>query len=449
MPEKIPVKQKTETKVESTASHETERAFESLDSHTMAFIKGGHIDIPDMADFEPAKTLAEVKNFTRHLSKENSSFARAALMRDFHEKLGIFRRNVVKAQLLMEGALNQKVNAGSRILRAELKKIIEICSVQALEKTFNTALDRFISARTAVKKTVREYRRKYKENWQNKLFEDLFNKPPKGTVKIEVMPINILFRLYNLEDFAVAFLGPELKGYNEDDLRASGGAKLERYFDIPGLQDAILLENMSVINNDAPSVKERLKAHEEEHSIHSTFYPTSTMIRHERSFLSLKKEATIDDLLKSLRTYARYYDQLWKQGAKSEFLAYWKAQQYSSEVIHEILLKEGDLYDYFTSPISGDEYGFPNEVIKHIKNMGITVTDPNGQVLSEEKIRFAAWKIITQTWEIYKKDVTKALNAVAEMERIYGNNPEARLQILRLLSQEPLEKWGRLSKVLL
>ena len=39
-------------------SGEKKEQVENLDSYTLSFIKSGHIDIPDMADFDPAKSLA-------------------------------------------------------------------------------------------------------------------------------------------------------------------------------------------------------------------------------------------------------------------------------------------------------------------------------------------------------------------------------------------------------
>ena len=54
---------------------------EDLDLRTLSLFKVGHIDIPDMADFDPDEALMKIKDFTKHLSKENSSFARAALIK--------------------------------------------------------------------------------------------------------------------------------------------------------------------------------------------------------------------------------------------------------------------------------------------------------------------------------------------------------------------------------
>ena len=59
-------------------SEDKKEQVENLDSHTLSFIKSGHIDIPDMANFDPKGELEEIKkpsiNFPRRVSQEKGKF---------------------------------------------------------------------------------------------------------------------------------------------------------------------------------------------------------------------------------------------------------------------------------------------------------------------------------------------------------------------------------------
>ncbi|MBI2676472.1 MAG: hypothetical protein HYX21_00750 [Candidatus Yanofskybacteria bacterium] len=438
---------KTLEKAEKEVGPETEPEIEKLDSHTLAFIKSGHIDIPDMADFDPARSLAEIKEFTRHLSKENSSSARAALVREFREKFKIFRENLVKAQLSMEGLLVEDPDESPEKLKQAVGNIIKNYKMGSLAKEFYSALKNFLKARKVIKDLTLTYAEKYGERKQEMLFKKLFGKAPQGKIETFTMPINLLFRVHDPEDYLSAILGRDKNRFSKDaqeTLKTSGGLLLNRDMPIKNLKGKIMVENSSVEKNE--NYWETKAIHEEEHSIHHLIYPTRTMIRKESESIRLhltKETQTIkfEDFLKSV---AETFIIKWEGGAKSEILAYWKTQGHSSETISRILL-DLDMYNFLKE---GDEDSFANLIVNIVQKTDTVIKSPEGRILSLDEIRQIALRVINEFWELYKKRVARALNEVYELEQKYGDNAEAKLKILRLLSQEPLHRWNRLSRLM-
>ncbi|HEY4484575.1 MAG TPA: hypothetical protein VI978_02540 [Candidatus Paceibacterota bacterium] len=449
MTEKLTTKSETRQveEVEEEISPETEPEIENLDSHTLAFIKGGHIDVPDMADFSPTQSLAEIKEFTKHLSRENSSSARAALVRNFREKLRTFRENLVKAQLSMEGLLTEDPDENPEKLKQAVGNIIKNYKMDSLAEEFYSALKKFLKVRKIIKDLTLIYTEKFGERKQEMLFKKLFGKEPQGKIETFAMPINLLFRVYDPEDYLSAILGRDKNRFSKDaqeTLKTSGGILLNRDMPIKSLKGKIMVENASVEKDE--DYWEIKAIHEEEHSIHHLIYPTRTMIRKENESikLHLAKETQTIKFENFLKSVAETFVIKWEGGAKSEILAYWKAQEHSSEMISRILL-DSDMYNFLKE---GDEDSFANLIVKIIQRTDTVVKNPEGRALDLGEIRLVALKVINENWSLYRKRVAKALNEVYELEQKYGDSAEARLKILGLLRQEPLHRWNRLSKLM-
>ena len=433
-------------KIKQEVRPETESEVENLDFHTLAFIKGGHIDIPNMANFDPTQSLAEIKEFTKHLSKENSSSARAALVREFRKNLKIFRESTAEAQLAMEGLLRALPDADTKKLGEELGAIIEDNSLQSLRDVFMGSLEQFVKVREILKDIILKFKEEYAENWQEKFFEEVFKKLPEGRIEIELMPITILMKIYNPQDFIAAFSFLPGQTIDQESLGSHCGTLLNGNLPIADLKGRLIIENLG--SGVEADVLEMTDVHEEEHAIHKNLFPTSTLVRWEKDVhnLSLKGEVGKEEFEESLRNFVGFYVMTWKQTAKTEVLAYWKANQLSSEIIHFVLVGKDSHYNFLKD--YGHELDFTNNVSGHLKEGGVVVKDSNGKTLNEEQIKATALRIINEAWDLYNKKLTRALNGLYELEEKYGNDTEARLLILRLISQEPIDKWHRLIKTL-
>ncbi|MBI2057918.1 MAG: hypothetical protein HYT63_02965 [Candidatus Yanofskybacteria bacterium] len=428
---------KTIEKNEEEINPETEPKTEELDSHTLSFIRGGHIDIPDMANFNPANMLSEIR--------KTPLFARPDLYKKFKARIKRFRESVADAQLSMEGLLRSNPDASSEELYRELNLILENHSLKFLNQVFYDALETYLASHQAIQKIVDIIKKNHKDQWQEAFFDILFGQLPKGKVEVEVMPMTILFKIHNSEDFGLASIDSDKKEKEEELLSSTVACLCNSGLPIPVLNEKVILVNVSAEDYN-PDLQEAFQIHEEEHAIHNNLYPTSAMVRRESglNYLSLTREAGVDEFIKALKNFSRFYTASWKFYAKSEILAYWKGQQKSSRDIFEELLGEETLYNYLND--YGEEDAFVKKIFEHIEMVDLRVKDNNNDFLDDESIKKIVLEVIRNAWSSYKKDLAKALNEVFQLEEKYGNSTEARLNILRLLSQEPIDKWHRLVK---
>ncbi len=441
---KLKVETKKEEVDEKETNPETEPEIENLDSHTLAFIQGGHIDIPDMANFEPTQSLAEIKEFTKRLSKENLSSARAALIKKFREKLKIFRENMAQAQGAMEALINENPDRNQRELEEELRQILDYFNLQSQKDVFFEVLKKYLKAHSAARKIVAYYKEKVKKNWESMLFKRLFGRFPEGKVEVTEMPMNLFFKIYNETDYALACLQHEPDEEELKESRSSLGVRLNREVSIKGLD--VLLGNNSkgTLDTEAESEEDFLKIHEEEHAIHHGLFPTSAMVRAERDvFLA----GSIDErtFVEKIKKLSHNNINMWQTYSKGEILSYFKEGQ-SLTVIKIKLLSPDDLYHYITVWESGQN--FIRTVAEHVKKMGVLIRNVNGELLTEKEVEKVARTVIYEAWELYKKNLVRALDAVWYLVQKYKDDPEGHIKVLRLISQEPLDKWVRLSKLI-
>ena len=114
--------------------------------------------------------------------------------------------------------------------------------------------------------------------------------------------------------------------------------------------------------------------------------------------------------------------------------------------IRFLLTNENGLYNYFRD--DNVETLFKNEVTGRIKLQNLRI-EKDGLTLGETELEQACSDVITDAWnKDYKNTLGLALNAVETLLQKYGNNPEDRLKVIRLLAQEPLDKWPRLVRIL-
>lgn len=426
---------------------EQEPNVEDLDSRSLGFLSE-HIDVSELAKFEPEAELSEIRLKLRQLPREEQSAQRKILMQEFKEKMKEWRKRISFAQTEMEDMLRTNPDGNREELRQSLEKIIQKYSLDSQKINFALALGKFINYRWAIKNTAENYQAKFGDSWEKKLFSDLFDKEPRGQIDIEILPVSLYFKINDLEDYATAFnAGAERESSNA---RRSGGGRIKNkhFTAVPDLNYKVLIENSSL--NDLSS-SERIKIHEEEHAIHD-FYPKTSFIVEKNTFFEFQFQKGVvdfDQFRKAVKKFAHFFVLGFEESAKSEFLSYLKEGR-SAPLITFYLLKgidEGGPYDYLRIP--GNDRFFVQIVMENFRRENLTVIKEDGSSPKGQEVENLALKTINDAWENeYKKEINRASDAVMLLLQTYGSDPENKKKVLRLLSQEPLNKWTRLARIL-
>lgn len=418
---------------------------ENLELRALAFLKGGHIDIPELGQFDPNAEIAEIRKAIKESPANSQSAERLLMMEDFKRKLKIFRENLAKAQLDFENLLRNNLDKDSSWLEQEMLHILQKYSVQSQEEVFFLAENRFYNVHRYCKETAAEYQEKFGENWENELFKKLFGRWPLGAIKIETMPVNLYFRIFNRRDYILANQGEEENAQNNFLGLQSTGASLNREMPLAQLNNTILLENSSL--NLSSAEHNAIVVHEEEHAIHK-FYPSLAMIKYESGLVGsafLEGEVSFDQFYKAMERRTRLLSLIWEKSAKSEVLAFLKDRRLTLEEAEENILWS-ELYHYL------DINGQIEHVFRSIAEHGVMIKtkDENGY-LDQQEVEEEITKALKNGWNMYQLRINKAVLAADELIKEYikqDGEEKGLMRALRLLSQEPLNKWWRLAKLM-
>jgi len=415
----------------------TELQVEDLDFWTLSFLRE-HIDMTERIDFDPEEELEKIRKAVAESPEEEQSNQRILLMTSFKRKLKILRENMAQAQLELEKFIRENPTADMRKLQQAAEEISSKNNVSAQNEYFQMAIDSYFQAHTKIVNTIQNYKTRHSDNWQNKLFEDLFGQLPRGQIEIETTPINLYIKISNIEDYVIA------NGAPENIARSSGGASLVKEFPkVKPLSAKILIENVSL---SFPEYSNKIvKPHEEEHSIHKNIYPRSAFIRGENNWLKdLGSNREIEPpLLNQLihKSITNILQGDWLYQAKTEILAYMKNDK-TLAYIKEQLTNPLGLYNYL-------DYRevYQNWFFDHLKRPKIKILNSNGQQLSEGELRIMYSNALEEAWhKRYLPMLEQAFQALEKMLKNYGSDKYP--EIIRLLAQEPINKWPRLAKIL-
>ncbi len=408
-----------------------------LDLETLAFIKR-HSDIDD---FFAEKELQTIRYFVKNLPLDLQSSARRTLIDNFKKKLAETRKNSAKAQVEIENFIRDNQNKSDEEVINELNKIITLNNLDPLYFDFADAIEKFLEGRNAVRETVDNYKSIWGEKWQEELFRDLFGNLPRGRIVVEVLSANIFIKIFDLEDYLLAY---NYNGQNssENEARNSYGARLGGFKKFPMLKGKILIENTSVVN---PYYSPRVKSHEEEHSIFLYYKQAlsqnpNIVSKLEKTLHSIRGEVDYDNLAKIIDDWALSWVLSWELFAKSEVLASLKDGHDAYSILSNLEDDDG-LYNYFDE----DQGMFKEKILRFVTQNKISIKDRH---LDQDEILALAHDKLLKGWGKYKKDINTALLAVVRIFKRYQKSPDDRLKIIRLLSQEPLNKWHRLEKML-
>lgn len=421
----------------SGTENKPERNPVDLDQETLEFLKN-HSDIDD---FFPEKELQAIRYFVKTLPPDLQSSARRTLINNFQKKLEETRKNSAKAQTQIETFIRNNPDKSDEEIHKELDKIIDLNNLQYQYLDFENAIEKFLEGRSAVRETVENYKLIWGEKWQEELFHDLFGKLPNGRIIIEVLPANIFIKIFAFKDYLLAY-NSNGQNSSENKARNSDGAKLGGFKKFPMLKSKILIENTSVVN---PYYSSRVKSHEEEHSIFIYYKQAlsqnpNIVSKLEKTLHSTRGEVDYDNLAKIIDDWALSWVLSWELFAKSEVLASLKDGHDAYSILSNLEDDDGS-YNYFHE----DQGMFKEKILRFVTQNKISIGD---RPLDQDEISDLAHGKLLRGWGKYKKDINTALLAVARIFKRYQKSPDDRLKILRLLSQEPLNKWHRLEKIL-
>jgi len=440
--------EKLAEKAESAAV-EKEPQNEELSPAMLSFEKD-HIGIDELVGFDPEWELATIRKMVAETEEKYHHHVKKHFMENFRERLKGFRINMARAQTEMENMLRENKDANRPDLVNKLDQIIKKNGVQSQGSHFLSALGKYLEEHNAVSSAITTYKDRFGASWESSLFQDLFDSPPVGKIEIDVLPNALYFRIFDPTDFVNAYSYGKKEEEREKSIqmaRSSGGARLrsKTYPKIPLLEDRVIIENSTLIADSS----EGIKIHEEEHTIHD-FYPTSSFVRQERSALETFDPRETNPLLKFdgvMRKWALHYIIKSRSHAKDEILAYLKIPDSNIEDVRNTMTDDEGLYNYLKN--WGLDQDFKKEVVGHINSLGAKIEGTDGKILSEDEIRDRLGVIITNAWNNeYKVSLNKAFDVLQHLLKLYGDTQENRAMILRILSQEPLEKWPRLSRIL-
>ena len=423
----------------------------------------------DLTEFNPSRELNEIREFLATIPVETQSSQRRILVKDFQGRLAKMRARMANAQIEIEDWLRGNQDLPWQDIKDEYIKIIDKHSIPSnMHAGFRNAVIAYVNSREAVKSIVEEYAKASEEdperrNWEAELFKDLFGRYPSGKVEIQKTMAGLYLRIFDIEDYVFAFnsngekkketeAGTEEKKEDTSDTRArtSGGAQFRGGFNhFPELRDKITLENATLGSSGSSSI---VRTHEEEHAIHSNYYPrhlfnTNNSWRFYDRLFSEVKGAIIDypDFKKQVERYAKEIPADFYASIKTEILAYLKDGR-AIDAIERYLEDLGGLYNYFEIYNLGES--FPKSVIGQLKTLNLVVIE-NDKTLTEDDLEGILMSVIVDAWNRYYSPILEsAIDSVRKLLDRYGPDRAGTRAIIRLLSQEPLEKWPRLVRIL-
>lgn len=439
--EKSSSKKAMEKKLEEKlfdSSPEKNPKIELLDQRTLAFVKE-HIDILKLGQFNPEEELKEIKKIYNAVNEGQRHETKQVLMENFKQKLAEFRKNMSLAQLDLETFLRTNPDISQKEMLTKIDAMLDQYHLQSQKEHFYQAIRKFREVRQSIQKVVKQYQEQFADRWPGELFKKLFGQFPNGHFTVDILPLSLYFKINDLADYTLA-----AREQGRSPHQISGGIRLTYSLSIKELTGKVILENYSIDKDpDFAAVK---RIHEAEHAIHD-LYPEATFIAGRGRldhFFEQTGEVDLKTLRQSLENSAKLYLDVWEETAKSEILAYLKDGQ-DGRRIRDVLLEDNGFYDFLNNSAASD---FADNAVRMWEKQKhhLKIKKKNGLEINADELRAESRAIIRAMGEHYHGHVYKAMEQVIGLLEKYGE--AQRPAVLRLLSQEPLNKWHRLNKLL-
>ncbi|OGN14745.1 MAG: hypothetical protein A3B99_00080 [Candidatus Yanofskybacteria bacterium RIFCSPHIGHO2_02_FULL_44_12b] len=430
-----------------------ERKPEILLPETLKF-KREHLDI---TEFDPGWELREIRKLVSSMPAEVQSDQRRILMRDFKKKLAAMRENMMDAQIQIEQLLRKDPDLPWEQVEDAVQEVL-VQNHVSLGEGFRQGMARYLEGRRDIKSVINRYKQASEEdserrNWEDELFKDLFGRYPAGGLQIEQAPNSVYFHIYDLSDYVRAYLGREAENKREVlNLSTTGGSFIRHRFEaVPELSSKVIIENASAAGYLEADL-DKTKTHEEEHAIHTGLYSdrlfdTSLKLNgiDLEIYQFMDQSVDLQDFLKWVKRYSKGVIMQLLGSAKTEILAYIREGR-SVDDVRALLEEEDGIYNFYRD--YNVDRVFPEYIIREIKSLSINLT-VGGEKISEEELAEKFSGIVKEDWDkTYKNSLGLALKAAGRLLEMCGSDEEGRLKTIRLLVQEPIEKWSRLVRIL-
>lgn len=355
--------------------------------------------------FEPGGELMEIKALPKEERKEK--------LRKYKEKLAYQKEGLARTQEELTNTIREKPDISWHELYEKALVLLQKYGADAQENKVKDILGRYYWRHKAIKEARGQF------PGENKLFEAIFGRPPRGKVEVIEGPVTLYFRCHNIKDYALiskqTFLDYRGPSWSERmAARAEGGVSIGTSL-IPNLQGTIIAERARGSFDDN---KKKVYIHEEQHAIKRLF--------DERPIRKLKPYETGGSLVEQFRTKRERIAEL---RVKDEIFAYMKEGRWNPEGVFNVLTmpeKKGGLYDY----LAKDKQGL---IALYSKNKS-----------SDEKKGII--KTVKQVFETEYHELIR--NGIRSFQGLIDNGYTVE-QTVALLNAEPLTRWPKVVKRLL
>ena len=259
-------------------------------------------------------------------------------------------------------------------------------------------------------------------NW----FNYIFGQPPQGRVEVKQGPINIHFKIFNLDDYILAYTGGNLENKNfAEQADKTGGANINYVFLRPELAGLITIERAD--KNYSKEWSNDVFQHEEQHSLEDLIKEKFRPLPSTSLFLEFSKcqnESTKRLLLQRYFRQVRENPSEFK--AKHEILSFSKGSYFTDKEIYNYLTaleEDGGIYDFSKKQKEGC-----------IKNLIEEFGAENAPLIEE-----VAQEIFVDEYQKLIKNGLEAFTAI----KAQGYDSE---WITAFLTQEPLPSWHKAVK---
>lgn len=361
----------------------------------------------------------------RRIRKLPSQERRVAVV-EFKKQLAEQKKGLAEIQEEMISFIRSVPDSSEQKLFEQVLSIVQEKHV-ALTKQQARAIMSALEEYAIKHRKIRETRNKYPDDAE--LYRAVFNRRPKGEVKVIEGPMALYFRCFYPDDyiwirrgqFHSLFLRRISEREKEKAKLSIGWRAVES--GISGLEGMLLAENSSN-KRITPEVSLRIFRHEEQHAMNALL---SGAIKEENVLAKLKESTTNEERLLYLMRYFRSIRRKHEWRTKDEVLAFLKVNTLAEDIIVCLMRprEQGGLYDYFATD---------KDQIRKDKKLLKILGREHKPMISES---------IHQAFEVeYRNEIEDALSAF-EALRARGYSLE---QAIAIFAAEPLHKWKKVEQ---
>ena len=266
--------------------------------------------------FNPENELAQIKAMTKE--------ERQKKLQEYKEKLAYQKEGLARTQEELTNIIRDNPDISWPELHERALGLLQKYGADAQENRIEDILNRYYWRHQAIK----EAREKFPD--ENKLFEAVFGRPPRGKIEVIEGPVTLYFRCHSIKDYALiskqTFLDYRNPSWSERRTsRMEGGVSISTSL-VPNLQGTIIAERARGKFNDD---QKKVYIHEEQHAIKRLF--------DERPVKKLEFHETGGSLIEQFRIKRERIAEL---RVKDEILAFMKDGRWGPKQVFKFLINQ-------------------------------------------------------------------------------------------------------------